>query len=338
MKFSGINILIIILLFSLVNCTEQKSQVKVGFLFSTMGSRWLKEKQYFEDKIKENGGQVIVKVADRDDLKQYQQARELIDEGVDIIVINSVNENSAAAIVRDAHENGIKVVAYDMLIKNCDLDFFITFDGEKVGELLAQFMVEKVPQGNYVLLNGDKGDQNAIIFQNGILKILQPLIESKKIDLVYSGYIDDWSGENAAFYTDKIIEFSNIEINAIISTYDGLSDGVASVLKLRNLTDRILLTGQDAEIAACNRIMNGEQGMTVYKPGKALANKCAEIVLQLINNVAIADIKYVNNGRIEVPSMILEPVAIDKNNMESTVVADGFLSMDEIINYKAKAN
>ena len=323
--------------FGFTSCNEQKTQFKVGFLVPTLESnRYVKESGYFEEKIKEFGGQVIIKDAERDESKQYQQALELIDEGVDILVINAVNANTSAAIIRDAHKKGIKVVAYDRLIKNCELDFFITFDGEKVGEFIAQYMVDHVPQGNYVLLNGDKGDENAIIFQNGALKVLQPNIDSKKINLIYKGYMEDWLGSNAAFYTDKILEFSNLEVNVIISMYDGLTDGIVSVLKDRNLAGKILVTGQDAEIAACNRIMIGEQAMTIYKPGKALAYKCAEIVRLLIKNEKISDLRYVNNGRIEVPSIILDPIAVDKNNMLTTVVADGFLSMDEIMNYKAK--
>ena len=148
--------------------------------------------------------------------------------------------------------------------------------------------------------------------------------------------MEDWLGSNAAFYTDKILEFSNLEVDVIISMYDGLTDGIVSVLRERNLAGKILVTGQDAEIAACNRIMTGEQAMTIYKPGKALAYKCAEIVQQLIKNEKIPDLRYVNNGRIDVPSIILDPIAVDKNNMSSTVVADGFLSMEEIMNYKVK--
>ncbi len=146
--------------------------------------------------------------------------------------------------------------------------------------------------------------------------------------------MNDWSGVNAAFYTDKIIESSNAEINAIISTYDGLSDGIASVLKERNLTDKILLTGQDAEIAACHRIMNNQQAMTVYKPGKLLANTCADVTMKLFKNKRIENLKYINNGRADVASVILDPVAVDKNNLELTVIADGFLTLDEISKYK----
>jgi len=320
---------------SLVGCKELSKEFKVGFLLPSLeAKRWVKESAYFEEKIKEAGGTVVIKDAGRNEATQYTQALELINEGVDFLVITAVNANSAGAIVRLAHAKGIKVIAYDGLIKNCDLDYFITFDGDKVGELMAKHMIKLVPQGNYVLFTGDKGDDNAKIFIDGAIKVLQPSIDSKKINIIYSGYMEEWSGKNAAYFTERILEFSNVDIHAIISTYDGLSDGISDVLNKKGLTDKIPITGQDAEIAACYRILNNRQAMTIYKPGKALAYKCAEIIIKTVKNEKIVDLKYTNNGRIDVPSIILDPIAIDKNNLESTVVADGFLAMDDILKYQ----
>ncbi|MFN8254705.1 MAG: substrate-binding domain-containing protein [Bacteroidales bacterium] len=296
--------------------------------------RWIAESKYFGEKFEELGGEVILKVADRDEAKQFQQALELIEQGVQILVINSVNVNASASIVREAHKKGIKVVAYDRLIQNSDLDFFVTFDGVKVGEMIAKYMLELVPEGNYVVFNGDRGDDNAILFQQGILNVLKDKIEAKKINLVFSGYMDDWLGTNAAFYMEKILECSSMDVNAILSTYDGLSDGISEVLKKHGLSGKILITGQDAEIAACYRILNNEQVMTVYKPGKMLAYKCAEITMKLVKNEKLENIKTIHNGKTDVLSLVIDPVVIDKNNLESVVIADGFLTMDEILNYK----
>jgi D-xylose transport system substrate-binding protein len=296
------------------------------------------ESKYFKEKFEELGGEVILKVADRDEAKQYQQALELIGKGVRILVISSVNVNSSASIVREAHKKGIKVVAYDRLIQNSDLDFFVTFDGVKVGEMIAQYMIELVPEGNYVVLNGDRGDENAVLFQEGILNVLKDKIEAKKINLVFSGYMDDWLGTNAAFYTEKILECATLDVNAILSTYDGLSDGIADVLNKHGLSEKILITGQDAEVAACYRILNNEQVMTIYKPGKMLAYKCAEITMKMIKNEKPENIKTIHNGKINVLSLVIDPVVIDKNNLKSVVIADGFLSMDEILKYKNNVN
>ncbi len=318
------------------SCNQQNLSIRVGILIPYGGSRFEKtEAPYMEQKIKELGGEAIVKSAESSEARQLEQAQELIEQGVDVIVIIAVNVNTAAAIVRKAHDSGVKVIAYDRLIRNSDLDFFISFDGIKVGELLAQYALEKVPEGNYVLMNGDKADENAVLFYNGTMKVLQPHIDSKKINIVYSGYMEGWSGDNAAYYANKIIEFGDTEIDVFLSQYDGLSDGIVRVLKERGLEKKMLVTGQDAEIAACNRIINDEQTMTIYKPLKKLAERCAKLVFELMNNSAIDGLKSTNNGRVEVPTILLDPLVVDKSNLESTVIADGLYSMDEVVNYNS---
>jgi D-xylose transport system substrate-binding protein len=323
-------------IFSL-SCGEQKAKFKIGILIHSLDvPRYQKEKRHFEEKIAEAGGECIVQSANGDEALQYKQALEMIDADVDLLIVIPSNGNTAAAIVREAHSKRIKVIAYDRLIKNCDLDFYLAFDADKVGELLANYTLKKVPTGNYVLLNGDKADESSVQYYNSTMKELQPHIDAKEINIVYSGFMDEWSGDNAAFYTNKILEFGNTKIDAIISPYDGLSDGIISVLKQKGLVENIVVTGQDAEIAACNRIMNNEQSMTVYNPVKHLAYKCIEVALQMLKNEKISDLKYTNNGRIDVPSVLLNPIAVDKSNLESTVVADGFLGLDEIMAFEEK--
>jgi D-xylose transport system substrate-binding protein len=146
--------------------------------------------------------------------------------------------------------------------------------------------------------------------------------------------MDEWSGDNAAYYTNKILEFSNEKIDAIVSPYDGLSDGIIAELQKRGMEKNTLVTGQDAEIAACNRIINNKQSMTIYNPVKYLAYNCIEVAFRILKNEKIPNLKYTYNGRIEVPSVLLNPVVVDKSNLESTIVADGFLSMEEIMSFK----
>jgi len=328
-------ILIFFVTFFILSCDQKNNNIEVGFLISnSIHERWVHESEFFTKEIEALGGKVIVKSAENDENLQYSQAVELINSGIDVLVINAVNGVTAASIVRAAHAKGIKVIAYDRMVKNCDLDYFITFDGEKVGELIASYALKLKPTGNYVLLNGDKADDNAIYFYKGTMKILQPLIDAKQINIVFSTFVEDYSKDNAAYFTDKVLEFSNTNIDAILTPYDGLAEGVIDVLKKRGFSENIPVTGQDAELPACNRIMNGTQSMTVYKAGKSMAIKCAEMAMQIAKKETIKDLKSLNNGRIDVASLVLEPIAVDKNNMASTVVADGVYSMDKIMNYK----
>lgn len=325
----------IISMLLLNSCEVDKKPIKVGFLFSDFNSpRWERESIYFKNRMTELGAEALIEVADGDEVKQYKQAQELIEKGVDVIVITASNTNTAAAIVRDAHKKGIKVIAYDGLILHADLDYLVGFDLEKVGVLQAEYVINKTPSGNYVILNGDRVHSAAAEMYAGILKVLKPAIENQKIKLVYIAWIENWSGTNAKYYSEKIFEFSGKKIDAIIAANDGIAGGVAKEINRRNLLNQITLTGQDGDLAACNRILKGQQSMTVYKSGKLIAYATADLAYKVARNEKIEGLKFLYNGRLDVPTVLLEPITVDKSNLESIIVADGIYTMDEILNYK----
>jgi D-xylose transport system substrate-binding protein len=320
--------------FLIISCQNQE-KVKVGFLFPNMVSgRYIKEKQYFTDKIQQLGGEVSIASADYNDQLQIQQAKDFIDKGIKVLVVNAINLNTAAAIVRYAHENHAKVIAYDRLIKNCDLDYYLTFDNEKVGWLMADYVTKIKPTGKYILLGGDKADQNAVWVKNGQKNELSPFINSGSIQVVYDVYVEDWSGDNAREEIKRYLDLSNNTIpDVILSSYDGMSTAVIDLLKEYNLAGQVLITGQDAELEACRNIVKGYQTMTIYKSVKQLANKAAELSMKLARNEKITDVKKtINNGQTEVPTILLEPVVVDKSNLKTTVIADGFQSESDIYN------
>lgn len=327
-------IILSLLVFLFNSCTEQKSELKIGFLVDSFEvARWQKDKKYFMEKVKELGAEVIVKSANGNEALQHSQALELMEQGVSVLVIVATNANTAAAIVRDAHKKNVKVIAYARIIKNCDLDYFITFNVEKIGELQADYILNNVHKGNYVLINGDKSDVNAIIEHNGVMKSLKPEIENGNIKLIYDGYIEAWSPKDAEYTMNKIIELSDEKIDAVIVGNDGMAGGVYSALANYGLSGEVLLTGLDAEAIACKRILNGDQAMTVYMSIKKLAYANAELAVKLAKNQKITGkLSFINNGRIDVPSIILEPQAVDISNIESTVIAEDFLTMEEIEN------
>ena len=324
--------LILISLF--ISCTEQKSDLKIGFLVNSFETaRWQKDKKYFTEKVEELGAEVILKSANGDETLQYTQAMELIDEGVRVLVVVASNTNTAAAIVRDAHKKNVKVIAYARIIKNCNLDYLITFDVEKIGELQADYILNKAPKGNYVLINGDKSDINAVIEHNRVMKSLKPEIDNGNVKLIFDGYIEAWSPKDAKFTMNKVIKLSDEKIDAVIVGNDGMAGGVYDALANYGLSGEVLITGLDAEAIACKRILSGDQAMTVYMSIKKLAYTNAELAVKLAKNQNISEqLSFINNGRIDVPSIILEPQTIDKNNIESTVITEEFLSMEEIEN------
>jgi D-xylose transport system substrate-binding protein len=310
-------------------------KIKVGFLFGDFfAPRWELERDFFKERMSEFGAEVLIADAKGDEVLQHTQALEFIEQNVDVIIITIVNANTAAAIVREAHKKNIKVIAYDGILLNSELDYLVGFDLEKVGEMQANYVLKRKPTGNFILLNGDKAHAAAADVNRGVMKVLKPLLEAGKIKLIYNGWMSNWSGDNAKYYTNKIIEFSGEKVDAIIGASDGIAGGVAEVLWKRKLGEDIIVTGQDGSLPACNRIINNEQSMTVYKSSKRLAYAGADLAYKVANNEKIEGLQYRFNGRVDVPSLILEPVVVDKLNIESTIVADGIYTMEEIMNYK----
>ncbi len=328
--------LVFAILMVLSACSTQDSKVSIGFLADTFEiARWQKDRQYFVEKVEELGGKVIVKSANGDDAQQLKLAQELINNGVKVLVIVATNSNNAAAIVRLAHKNNVKVIAYARLIKNCDLDYFITFNVEKIGSLQADYIKNIKPRGTYVLINGDKADINAQIEHSGVIKSLQTKIETGDIKLLYDAFIEGWAPDNAEHLMKKIIEFGNEPIEAVIVGNDGMATGVYEALSEYGLSGEVLLTGLDAEPIALKRILNGDQTMTVYMSIKKLAYANAELAVQIAKNKKINTyFKFTDNGRIKVPTIVLEPQIVDKNNIEKTVISENYVTMEDIENSK----
>ena len=335
MRFLKFAVLIFPFLIFLNSCTQTNNKPKIGILFGTYeATRWDLEKNYLEEKINELGGELITKVTEGDELEQFAQAKELIEAGVDVLIIIAVNGNTAGAIVRDAHKKGVKVIAYDKLIRNSELDFFITFSGEKAGELMAEYSINQIPEGNYVLMYGDRTDENAIKIRNGVKNILQPLIDANKINIVYEGFTDQWATNNATFYANKIIEFSDTEIDVIIATFNSVTYGAKAAVQNHGLENDILVVGHDPDLEVCQDILNGKDVLAVHKTLKNIAYKTAEIAIQFANNELIQTTDKIYNGRMDVPSIILDPVVVNKNNIESVIFEEGFIKKEDVLNFE----
>jgi len=195
---------------------------------------------------------------------------------------------------------------------------------------MATFATKIKPEGKYMLLCGDKGDQNAIWVKEGQQKVIMPLVNSGKIKIVYDSYVEDWSGDNAANEFKKYMDLTNDAPDVILSAYDGMSTGVIKMINEIALGTYPVVTGQNAELEACKNIIKGKQSMTIYKSLKIEAEKAAEIAMKCAKNEAIDIQKTVSNGTINVPSILIDPVSIDAANMKSTIIADGFLKEQDV--------
>lgn len=324
------------ILFGHADSSEKK--IKIGLSMDSLRvERWRKDRDIFIEEAKKLGAEVIVQSADGDERRQNQQAENLITQGVDILVVIPKDSVAAAQIVKSAHEEGIKVIAYDRLIKESNPDLYISFDNEKVGYLQAEYLLRKKPKGNYFLLGGAPSDNNAQLLREGQLRALKPAIDKGDIKLVAEGkhWAVNWDPNDALKKTEQVLTQVNNQIDVVVASNDGTAGGVIQALEGQNLAGKVLVSGQDAELAACQRIVKGTQTMTVYKPIRLIAKEAAHAAVALAKGEKIEKAKQkVNNGKVDVPSILLTPIQVDKDNLDDVVIKDGFHSRDKVYQTK----
>ncbi|ELZ9928687.1 D-xylose ABC transporter substrate-binding protein [Cronobacter malonaticus] len=305
--------------------------VKIGMAIDDLRlERWQKDRDIFVSKAESLGAKVFVQSANGNEETQMSQIENMINRGVDVLVIIPYNGQVLSNVVAEAKREGIKVLAYDRMINNADIDFYISFDNEKVGELQAQSLVEKVPQGNYFLMGGSPVDNNARLFRDGQMKVLKPFIDSGKIKVVGDQWVDGWLPENALKIMENALTANNNKIDAVVASNDATAGGAIQALSAQGLAGKVAISGQDADLAGIKRIIAGTQTMTVYKPITQLANTAAEVAVELGNDKQPKSDATLNNGLKEVPARLLIPIKVDKSNIESTVIKDGFHKKSEL--------
>lgn len=315
----------------LTSVSGMAKEVKIGMAIDDLRlERWQKDRDIFVKKAESLGAKVFVQSANGNEETQMSQIENMINRGVDVLVIIPYNGQVLSNVIAEAKREGIKVLAYDRMINNADIDFYISFDNEKVGELQAKSIVSKAPQGNYFLMGGSPVDNNAKLFRAGQMKVLKPYIDEGKIKVVGDQWVDGWLPENALKIMENALTANNNKIDAVVASNDATAGGAIQALSAQGLAGKVAISGQDADLAGIKRIIAGTQSMTVYKPITKLANTAAEIAVELGEGKQPASDAKLNNGLKEVPSRLLTPIEVDKTNIDSTVIADGFHKKTEL--------
>jgi D-xylose transport system substrate-binding protein len=305
--------------------------IRIGLSMDTLKEeRWQRDRDLFVARAKELGAEVLVQSANGDDRAQVQQSDNLLTQRVDVLVVIPHNGEIAASIVESAKRQNVPVVSYDRLIRSSEPDLYISFDNEKVGEMQARYLVERAPKGNYVLVGGAPTDNNAVLFRKGQMNVLQPFIDRGDIKVVSDQWAKDWLASEALRITEDALTRSGRDVQAIVASNDATAGGAVSALETAGLAGKVLVSGQDADLAALQRIVAGTQSMTVYKPVHLLARRAAEAAVSLAKGEKVETQARVDNGRISVPSILLEPIVVDKGNIMETVVKDGYQKAEAI--------
>ncbi|MDX2226891.1 MAG: substrate-binding domain-containing protein [Verrucomicrobiae bacterium] len=301
----------------------------IGLSMDTLKEeRWNMDKTLFVKRVEELGGEVLVQSANSDDARQIQDIEALLSRGVDALVIIPHNASAMSRAVDAAHRAGVPVLSYDRIITGCDLDLCITFDNLRVGREQAQYLADTLLAGKsrmrIVRIYGSKTDYNAVLFKQGQDDVLLPLIKSGRVEVIHEDWADDWRPENAKKITNAAITKNGKNFDAILASNDGTAGGAIQALLEEGLAGKIRVTGQDADLAACQRILGGTQSMTIYKPIKVLATRAAELAFDMARHKVIYAPDQIDNGFKKVPAVFLDVKLVTGTNMMETVVADGF--------------
>lgn len=270
---------------------------------------------------------------------QQQQAEAAITNGAKVLVLDPVDSQAAAAIVTAADQAGVKVISYDRLITSANVDYYVSFDNEKVGELQGTFIKDHTPKGGtVVMINGAQSDNNALLFAQGAHKVLDPLFQDKTLKLGYESFTPDWLPATGQREMEQALTRVNNKVDGALVANDGLAGAVVQALSAQGLAGKIPVTGQDATDAGLHAIMLGNQSMTVYKAVKEEATDAAKLAIALATgktpDAGLVN-GSVNNKMKDVPSILLTPLVVTKDNINDTVIKDGFTTMDKINNAKS---
>jgi len=292
----------------------------------------------FEESIEElcSDCEVLYSNAGGDAQKQQSQAEAALTQGAEVLVVDPMDSKSAAAIAEKAKAQNVPVLSYDRLIENGEIDAYVSFDNEKVGELQAETLVKKLKEdgnasGPIIMINGDPADPNAALFKKGAKKGF----DAAGVTIAKEYDTPDWSAENAQREAQQAITaLGNNGFAGIYAANDDTGGGAIAALKGAGLNpEDVPVTGQDATVAGLQRILAGQQYMTVYKEITPEAKVSAEIALALAEGKEVPQDKIteeIDNGAGQVPSVLLKPIAVTKDNVKSTVVADGFVTASEL--------
>ncbi|TDX48225.1 substrate-binding domain-containing protein [Orenia marismortui] len=318
------------------------NQIKIGFLLKTMQEeRYLRDKFAFEDEVKRLGAKLIFDAASNDENLQLARFKRMLDKNVDVVVLQPVSSNKTSEMIELAHKQGVKVVGYDSLILNADLDAHVMQDSWAVGRLQGEAMLEwfkekkgKV-EGNVVLIKGHPNDSNAIMMTSGAKRIIK---NNSGLNLVAERWHKGWSSDKAMATAVELLDKYDNNIDAFICNNSGMARGIIAALEAKGLadSDKVFVAGSDADLQNIKYLVQGKQNVEIFKKIKPLAKAAANLAYKLAKNprkeikeLTVVD-RMLNNGYKEVPTIVTPIVRVIKDNIDQTVIKADFYDKDDI--------
>jgi D-xylose transport system substrate-binding protein len=326
--FTGVCYVLIALTLGIAQA--QKRTIKIGFSVEAMkGERWRTDLDEFQLRAHELGATVVTRAANGDDDLQFRQIKELLKGGIDVLVFLPHDTSKAERIVEVAHAKHVPVISYDRLA-SASVDLYVGFDLFSVGLEQAQSLVDRAPKGNYLLLGGSLLDANSKVVRAGQMKVLQPFIDRGDIHVLADVWVPEWSATAAYIMVTKELNKFKAAPTAIVASNDAIAGGAIQALKDKGWSGTVLVSGQDADLAAIERIFDGSQLMTVYKPIGNEARAAAEAAVKLARHEDVESRAEVPNGTVTTRAILLPPICVTQENAKQTVLKDGFQKLDVV--------
>jgi D-xylose transport system substrate-binding protein len=280
---------------------------------------------------REIGIDLLTAVADLDAARQENQCDSLIQLGIKVLIIAPQDAKAAAKIVEKAHYAGVKVIAYDRMIMGANVDLYVSFDNERVGELQGMYLTKLAPKGTYVVLAGSPNDNNAALVRRGAIKYIQPLIDKKLITVAADEWLKNWSPDEGLKVMVAALAANKNKIDAVLAPNDVIAGACIEALAAQQLAGKVPVTGQDGELEAAKRILQGTQSMTVYKNTRKLGAVAVQAALAMAIGQPLTMINgKINNGKKDIPAILCDPVLVDKSNLDSVLILSDYLKKEDV--------
>ncbi len=312
------------------NQNNNPDKITIGLSMATLNEeRWQRDIAALRAKAQAKGAEILFRNANNDLDEQISQVKNLLSKDIDILIIVAHDYEKSKQAVQLAKNKGIRVICYDRLIKNANVDFYVSFDNIKVGEYMASLMVSKVPKGNYIIINGAKTDNNSFMYNKGFKNILDKYLYEGSIKIVDEVWAEDWNPEDAYKCVNKALRAGR-KIDAVIAANDSLAGSAIEALSKKHMAGKVPVTGHDADISGCQRVAEGTQLLTVYKPIDQLAEKAIDVAMGLLRNDYYASNKFINDGEYDIPYEMVEPVVVTRDSLVETVIHAGFHKLEDV--------
>ena len=328
--------LIILIMAVCLSCVRKKPEdrtIRIGFSAASdvfLHERWRRDIKIFMNAARELGAEVLLAKSPGNALGQIPQIQYLLEQKIEVLVVIPQDMELLGGVIKGIYDRGIPVLSYDRPVMGIPITGYISFDNREVGRLQARSLVSQAPQGNYLIVNGSVRDNNSFEINRGIHEVLDPLVAEKSIVIVEEIWLDHWSFDEALEKIGEVLNRTD-RIDAIAAGNDQLAAAAIRLLAEKRLAGEVAVVGQDADLVACQRIVEGTQLMTVYKPIQLLAARAAKLAVQMAKGDIPPPDQVIDNGSgRSIPYFVETPLAVFKEQMDQTVIRDGFHSREDV--------